>query len=194
MTKYVAVRDAITAILVAVDDDPDRQGLFETPRRVADAWLNTWASGYGKDPKDVLKTFEDGATGFDEMVFQGGITFWSTCEHHLAPFFGVAHIGYIPNGKVVGLSKLVRVLDIYARRLQVQERVCVQVADCLFDHLNALGVGVVLQCRHSCMESRGVHRAGTVTTTSALRGCMKDHAGARAEFLNMVNAVKTNVV
>jgi len=159
----------------------------ETPRRVADAWSH-WTSGYQHDPATILKVFKDGGDKYNEMVFQGAIPVYSHCEHHLAPFFGVAHIGYIPGTKgIVGLSKLARLTDIFARRLQVQERITMQIADALSEHLQPLGVGVVLRCRHLCMESRGVCKTGTITWTSALRGCM-NNASPREEFLRFVGA------
>lgn len=162
-----------------------REGLQETPSRVAKAW-EFWTSGYGRDVADVLKTFEDGAEGVDEMVVVKDIPFYTHCEHHMAPFFGTATIGYIPNGKVVGLSKLSRVLDIFARRLQVQERLTCQVADALMEHLEPKGSAVVLKARHLCMESRGVCQQGHHTITSALRGAFKDEPDTRAEFLRLV--------
>jgi GTP cyclohydrolase I len=143
-----------------------------------------------KNPADVLKVFEDGAEGVDQMVLETDIPIYSFCEHHMAPIFGVAHIAYIPNGKVVGLSKLVRVADIFARRLQVQERLTNQIADALNDHLEPIGVGVVIQARHGCMESRGVCKHGVVTTTSALRGAIKEEASTRAEFMSLVRMSK----
>lgn len=161
-----------------------REGLQETPSRVAKAW-EFWTSGYGRDVADVLKTFEDGAEGVDEMVVVKDIPFYTHCEHHMAPFFGTATIGYIPNGKVVGLSKLSRVLDIFARRLQVQERLTCQVADALMKHLEPKGSAVVLKARHLCMESRGVCQQGHHTITSALRGAFKDEPDTRAEFLRL---------
>lgn len=180
---YTTALRAARLLLESSGDDISRGGLEETPGRFAKAW-NFWTSGYGKDPKDVLKTFDDGACS--EMVFQGNINVWSLCEHHLAPFFGVAHIGYIPNGKIIGLSKFYRLAEIFARRLQVQERLTTDIADALVEHLEPLGVGVVLRCRHSCMESRGIQKAGGATITSALRGAMKDESPARAEFLRFV--------
>ncbi len=166
-------------------ENPDREGLIETPRRMWDAW-KFWTSGYEQNPTDIIKCFEDGANDFDEMVFQSNISIWSICEHHGAPFFGVAHIAYIPQGKIIGLSKFARVVDIFTRRFTVQERITTEVADCLMDHLKPLGVGVVCQCRHLCMESRGIKQAGTVTTTSALRGVIKDKSEPRSEFLSFV--------
>ena len=175
------------AVISQVGDDPAREGLAETPERVSRAWAE-WTSGYGVDPATVLKSFVDGSEKYDELVFQGGIVFHSHCEHHLAPFFGVAHIGYIPDGRVVGLSKLSRLVDVFARRLQVQERLTVQIAGALQEVLKPKAVGVVMQARHLCMESRGISRAGTLTTTSALLGQFRDEPEARAEFMSMVHA------
>jgi GTP cyclohydrolase I len=176
----------IENILYSIGEEPSREGLVETPDRVVKAW-ETWFGGYNKDPAEVLKTFKDGAEGVDEMVLETDIPVYSHCEHHMAPIFGVAHVAYVPNGRVVGLSKLVRLVDVFARRLQVQERLTTQIADALEEHLKPLGVGVILQCRHMCMESRGVNRPGVVTTTSALRGAVKDEHDTRAEFLNLIN-------
>ena len=177
----------LSKFIMNLGEDPGREGLRDTPQRAAEAW-DYWTSGYGKTPADVLKTFTDGASGYDTMVFQSNIAIYSHCEHHLAPFFGVAHIGYIPLLKVVGLSKLARVVDIFSRRLQIQERLTVQVADALNEGLAPEGVGVILQCRHMCMESRGVEKPGTVTTTSALRGSFKKEPDTRAEFMSLVNS------
>lgn len=160
-----------------------RQGLDETPDRVAKAWCE-WTRGYTQNPKDVLKAFNDGAENYNEMVVVKDIPFYSTCEHHLAPFFGTASIAYIPDGRVVGLSKLPRLLDVYARRLQVQERITTQVADALMEHLRPKGVGVVLAARHMCMESRGVCKQGSETVTSTLRGVFNEPT-VRREFLSL---------
>jgi GTP cyclohydrolase I len=176
---------AVTELLRMIGEDPEREGLHETPKRVVQAW-GFMCGGYAMKPDDVLKSFEDGAEGCDEMVIQKDIPVWSTCEHHMLPFFGVAHIAYLPNKRVLGLSKFSRLLDVFARRLQVQERLTSQVADALQTHLKPLGVGVVLQCRHTCMEARGISKAGSVTTTTALRGSFKTFPEVRAEFLSMV--------
>lgn len=162
-----------------------RGGILDTPDRYAAA-MQFWLSGYKQDPIKVLKTFEDGAQSYDELVFCGAIPLFSLCEHHLTPFFGIAHIGYIPSGKIVGLSKLARLTDIFARRLQVQERLTREIAETLQNALKPIGVGVVLRCRHLCMESRGVHKPGTLTYTSALFGAFKEKPEARAEFLEFV--------
>lgn len=182
--------DIVIRTLQAIGEDTTREGLRDTPTRVVKAW-QTWFSGYSQKPADVLKVFEDGAEQCDEMVIETDIPVYSFCEHHMAPIFGVAHVAYIPDGKVVGLSKLARVVDIYARRLQVQERLTNQIATALSDHLNPKGVGVILQCRHLCMESRGIERHGVVTTTSALRGAIKQEHETRAEFLSLIGALKS---
>ena len=172
----------VRALLGQLGEDADRAGLLETPDRVARAWEH-WSSGYAQDPARLLKVFADGAEAVDEMVLVRGIPVYSHCEHHMAPFFGEATIAYIPNGSLVGLSKLSRLVDCFARRLQVQERLTVQIADALQEHLNPLGVGVLVRCRHLCMESRGIARQGEETVTSALRGALRDKPEARAEFL-----------
>lgn len=174
--------DAVTRLLQFIGEDPSREGLRQTPSRVLKAW-GEWCSGYTLNPADILKTFEDGAQDCNEMVVQRGIPIYSTCEHHLAPFFGTATIGYIPNGKIVGLSKLYRLVDIYMRRLQVQERLVNQIADALQEHLKPKGVGVIIEARHMCMESRGIRITNSSTTTSALRGAFFDDPRARAEFM-----------
>ena len=177
-----SAEDIATRLLQFIGEDPNREGLKETPKR----WLKAmkhWMSGYGQDPADVMKVFEDGAEGCDEMVLVRDIPFFSHCEHHIAPIIGVAHIAYIPNGKIIGLSKLARLVDMYARRLQVQERHTNQVADALQEHLEPLGCGVVIEARHLCMESRGIQKQGNYTITSALRGVFKDDGKAREEFL-----------
>lgn len=184
-TEEGSANDIVTRFLQFIGEDPEREGLRETPARVIKAW-GEWFDGYKTDPKEVLKSFEDGAEGVNEMVLVKDIPVYSHCEHHLAPFFGVAHVSYIPNGKIVGLSKLVRLVRAYSRRLQVQERLTNQVADALVDELKAKGVGVVVECRHMCMESRGVTTSGTTTVTSAMRGAMLDKPEARAELLSLV--------
>lgn len=174
--------DIVREVLNQVGDEPKREGLLETPARVAKAW-DHWFSGYNSNPWDILKVFTDGAQGVDEMVIEVDIPFYSHCEHHIAPFFGLASVAYVPNGRVLGLSKMNRLVDLFARRLQVQERLTAQIADALNDMLEPKGAGVLLRARHMCVESRGVQHRGCSTTTSALRGCIKDEASARAEFL-----------
>lgn len=177
---------AVDALLNTLrGEDTTREGLRETSARVAKAW-DEWCSGYRTDVPALLRTFEDGAAGYDEMVLETDIPVYSKCEHHLADIFGVAHVAYLPQGRVVGLSKIVRVVEAYMRRLQVQERLTVQIAEALAAGLQPRGVGVVLQCRHMCMESRGVSRPGVVTTTSCLLGAFREPA-VRAEFMALVH-------
>lgn len=178
--------DLVRAMLANIGEDPARPGLVETPARVVKAWRE-WFAGYGQDPAAVLKTFEDGAELCgDELVLVRDIDIYSFCEHHMAPFFGKAHVAYIPDQRVVGLSKLGRIVDIYAKRLQVQERLTNQIANAIDEHLHPKGVGVVVRCTHFCMCSRGVNKQGSSTITSALRGAIKDKPEARAEFMGLV--------
>ncbi len=181
---FARVEAAVRELLLAIGEDPDREGLRETPARVARSYGEIYA-GLAQDPADVLSAqFE---IGHDEMVVVRDIAVYSTCEHHLVPFHGVAHIGYIPNkaGRVTGLSKLARLVDIYARRPQVQERMTTQVADALVEHLDARGVIVVVECEHLCMSMRGVRKPGARTMTSAVRGQLRDPA-TRAEAMSLV--------
>jgi len=174
----------VRALLAHIGEDPDREGLRETPGRYVKA-LAEYTKGYSINPAELLKVFGDGAEGYDQMVVVRDIPVYSLCEHHLAPFFGTATLAYLPHGKVVGLSKLARVVDAYARRLQVQERLTTQVADLIHQELQPQGVGVVVRCRHLCMEARGIKASGTSTVTSALRGALKDKPEAREEFLRL---------
>lgn len=182
--EETGVEDNIVRLLQYIGEDPKRGGLLETPKRVAKAWTH-WCSGYNVDIPGLLKTFEDGADGCDEMVLIRNIPFYTHCEHHMAPFFGTATVAYIPDGVIVGLSKIPRVVDAFARRLQVQERLTNQIADALQDNLKPKGVGVIIKARHLCMESRGIQQQGHETITSALRGVMRDLPEARAEFLDL---------
>lgn len=183
-TEEASIEDAFTRLLQYIGEDVKRGGLVDTPVRMAKAWRE-WTSGYNVEPSSVLKVFEDGAAKYDELILVQDIPFYSHCEHHLAPFFGTVTIGYIPQGKIVGLSKLGRVVDIFAKRLQVQERFTCQVADSIKEVLAPKGVGVVVRARHLCMESRGICKQGHHTTTSALRGVLFDNDKARAEFLSL---------
>lgn len=176
------VDDNIRRLLQYVGEDINRGGLLETPARVAKAW-KFWCSGYEVDPASVLKVFEDGADGYDQMIVRKEIPIHSHCEHHLAAILGTCTIAYIPNGKIVGLSKLDRIVQVFARRLQVQERLTSQIADALMEHLQPLGVGVYISARHLCIESRGVSHANSETVTTALRGCIKHEDSSCAEFL-----------
>lgn len=180
--QMVHPEEVVKGLLRITGDKVEREGLVETPRRVVKAWAH-WTSGYSVDIPALLKVFEDGAENYDQMVLVRDIPIYSKCEHHLADIFGTCDIAYIPNGKVVGLSKLSRLADAFARRLQVQERLTAQIADALETHLQPLGVGVVIKARHMCMESRGICQQGHHTVTSALRGKLKDDPQARAEFL-----------
>lgn len=168
--------------LKTLGEDPDRPGLLETPIRMEKAWRD-WTAGYQQDPAQVLKVFEDGAEQYNELIVIRNIPVYSHCEHHLAPFFGTATIGYLPNGKIVGLSKLTRLVECFARRLQVQERLTTQVAEALMQHLQPKAVGVVISCRHMCMESRGIRTSGEETITSAMLGELQPNLGLRTEFL-----------
>lgn len=176
------IQDHIVRLLQFAGDDPKREGLLETPARVAKA-LKHWFSGYGKKPEDLLKVFEDGGEKYDQMVVVKDIPIYSKCEHHMADIFGTATIAYIPNGKIVGLSKLSRLADMYARRLQVQERLTNQIADALFKHLEPKGVAVMIKARHMCMESRGICQQGHHTVTTALKGVFLEESETRAEFM-----------
>jgi GTP cyclohydrolase I len=177
--------ELIQRLLKCTGDDSNREGLKDTPARVSRAYRE-WFSGYGSDVSSLLRVFEDGAEGCDEMVSVCNIPVYSHCEHHMAPFFGLAHIGYVPAQRILGLSKFARVVEVFARRLQVQERMTNQIATALFEGLEPLGVGVMLECRHLCMESRGVGVRGCITTTTALRGVLRTDSAARSEFLSMV--------
>jgi GTP cyclohydrolase I len=172
----------IRDLLLHIGENPDREGLRETPRRVMKAW-EFWTQGYNMNAGSILKVFEDGAEGCDQMVVRKNIPLYSKCEHHLADIVGTATVAYIPRGKVVGLSKLDRLVIMYARRLQVQERLTNQIADAIDQHLNPIGVGVWVQARHMCVESRGVQHSDSTTITTALRGAMLNEPAARSEFL-----------
>jgi len=174
--------------LVSLGENPDRAGLVETPSRVAKAWKH-WTSGYTKDPAECLKVFEDGAQEYNGLIVVRGIPVYSHCEHHLAPFFGKATIGYVPNGKIVGLSKLTHLVDCFSKRLQVQERLTVQIANALITHLEPKAVGVVIHCRHMCMESRGIRTQGEETVTSAMLGELLTNPGLRTEFFALTREV-----
>jgi GTP cyclohydrolase IA len=177
--------EAIRTLLRWAGEDPKREGLLDTPRRVADAY-GDWFSGYKEDPKEFLtRTFEEVA-GYDEMIILRDITFESHCEHHMAPIIGRAHVGYLPRGKVVGISKLARVVETYARRFQVQEKMTSQIARCIEDVLNPLGVGVIVDASHQCMTTRGIHKTGVSMVTSKMLGSFRDDPSTRAEFMQCV--------
>lgn len=176
------IEGLFTRLLGQLDPDHPREGLDDTPARMAKAW-QFWTKGYDEDPANILKVFEDGAEDYDEMIVRKDIPLFSKCEHHLADIFGVCTVAYIPNGKIVGLSKMDRLVDCFGRRLQVQERLTTQIADAMMEHLQPKGVGVWVNARHMCVESRGVQNANSATITTALRGVIKDDARTRAEFL-----------
>ena len=173
--------------LIAESEETFREGIKDTPERAAKAWQH-YLGGYDVDATSILKSFEDGKEGYDEIILVKDIPFYSLCEHHLAPFFGRATIGYIPKDRIVGLSKINRLVDIYARRLQVQERLTVQIANTLWQGLEPIGVGVLIRARHMCMESRGVRQQGHTTTTQCLLGVMRNEHDARAEFISLAKS------
>jgi GTP cyclohydrolase I len=179
----VDIQDAVLRILEYIGEDPKREGLRDTPERVVRSWRELFA-GYHMKAEDVLKR-EFERDGYDEMIMCRHIDFYSTCEHHLQPFFGTAHVAYIPKEKVVGLSKLARLVDVFARRLQIQERLTEQIASALENHLQPLGVAVLIEAKHFCMMCRGVQKQNSCMTTSSLKGVFRN-AEPRAEFLSLV--------
>lgn len=177
---------AVRTLLRWAGDDPQREGLLDTPGRVVRAYRD-WFSGYLSDPADYLRrTFEE-VEGYDEMIVLRGIEFESHCEHHMAPIIGRAHVGYLPTNKVVGISKLARVVDGYCRRFQVQEKMTAQIARCIDEVLRPRGVGVVIDAAHQCMTTRGVHKRGVSMVTSKMLGTFRDDARTRAEFLRFID-------
>jgi len=178
----------IKTLLTEIGEDPEREGLIKTPNRVAEAY-EFLTQGYTKNIKEVINDaiFEE---KYNEMVIVKDIDFYSMCEHHLLPFYGKVHIAYIPNGKIVGLSKLPRIIDVFARRLQVQERLTQEIADTLDEILQPEGVAVVVEGYHMCMMMRGVEKQNSITTTSAVHGIFQEDARTRAEFLNLINTRK----
>ena len=176
---------AVETLLLWAGEDTRREGLQDTPKRVAAAYED-WFSGYREDPVMFLeRTFEE-VEGYDEMIVLRGIAFESHCEHHMAPIIGVAHVGYLPSNKVVGISKLARVVDAFARRFQVQEKMTAQIANCIKDVLKPRGVGVVIDATHQCMTTRGVHKTGVSMVTSQMLGAFRKDARTRSEFLRMI--------
>jgi GTP cyclohydrolase IA len=179
------IEDNIRRILQFIGEDPAREGLLETPKRVAKAYQE-WFDGYTTDIAGLFKTFTDGAENCDEMIIIDSIPVESFCEHHMARFHGVAHVAYIPDGKIVGLSKIPKLVKAFSHRLQVQERLTNQIADALTEHLKPRGVAVVVQCEHTCMSSRGARVHGTMTTTSSMRGLFLQENATRAEFMSLI--------
>jgi GTP cyclohydrolase IA len=178
--------EAVKILLRWAGDDPSREGLLDTPKRVVKAYAD-WFSGYSVDPREYMRrTFEE-VEGYDEMVVLRDIAFESYCEHHMAPIIGRAHVGYLPSNKVVGISKLARVVDGYARRFQVQEKLTAQIAACIDEVLKPRGVGVVIDSEHQCMTTRGVHKRGVSMVTSRMIGIFRSDARTRAEFLQFID-------
>jgi GTP cyclohydrolase I len=178
--------DAVRTLLRWAGEDPTREGLIDTPKRVVKAY-GDWFSGYAEDPGEyLLRTFEE-VEGYDEMVVLRGIEFESHCEHHMAPIIGRAHVGYLPDRKVVGISKLARVVDSFARRFQVQEKLTAQIANCICETLQPRGVAVVIDAQHECMTTRGVHKRGVSMVTSQMLGTFRKDARTRAEFLRFID-------
>jgi GTP cyclohydrolase IA len=181
------VEAAFRTIIRWSGDDPDRPGLLETPSRAARAF-EEYFSGYSQDPLQILnKTFEE-TGGYEEMVILRGIPFESHCEHHIAPILGRAWVAYVPNGRVVGISKLARVVEAYAKRFQIQERMTTEIASAVQEALQPQGVGVIIKAVHHCMSSRGIHKVGSDMVTSCMLGCFRDNAITRQEFMGMVEA------
>ena len=184
-----AAEDAVRTLLRWAGEDPAREGLLDTPGRVARAYRD-WFSGYALDPDDYLaRTFEE-VEGYDELIVLRDIQFESHCEHHMAPIIGRAHVGYLPNGRVVGISKLARVVEAYARRFQVQEKMTQQIAQVICEVLNPRGVAVVIEASHECMTTRGIHKRGVSMVTSAMLGTFREDARTRAEFLQFVGQAR----
>ena len=178
--------EAVRTLLLWAGEDPRREGLIDTPKRVVSAYED-WFGGYREDPVLFLKrTFEE-VEGYDEMIVLRDIGFESHCEHHMAPIIGCAHVGYLPSNKVVGISKLARVVEAFARRFQVQEKMTAQIANCIWDVLNPKGVGVVIEATHQCMTTRGIHKSDVSMVTSQMLGLFRKDARTRAEFLGMLD-------
>jgi GTP cyclohydrolase IA len=192
-TSRRAAEQAVRTLLGWAGEDPNREGLRDTPQRVVDAYRD-WFSGYQIDPAAYLRrTFQE-VGGYDEMIVLRDISFESHCEHHMAPIIGRVHIGYLPAEKVVGISKLVRVVEGYARRFQVQENLTAQIADCITQVLRPRGVGVVVDAVHECMTTRGVHKRGVSMVTSRMTGTFRSDARTRTEFLSFISIARTHEV
>ena len=189
-SKQEHFEEAVRAMITAVGEDASREGLLKTPERVFKAYEFMFG-GYQEDPQEILNSAMFSSSN-DEMVLIKDIEFYSTCEHHLLPIIGRAHIAYIPDGKVVGLSKIPRVVDVFARRMQIQEQLTEQIADALMRAINPKGVAVVIQARHMCMEMRGVQKISSTTTSSALRGLFKRDEKTRMEFFSLINSHSGN--
>ena len=181
--------EAVRTLICWTGDDPDREGLIETPKRVVKAY-EEFFEGYDMDPEEVLqKTFEE-VQGYDDAVIVRNIRVESHCEHHIVPIIGVAHVGYIPNNRVVGISKLARVIEIFGKRLQTQETMTAQIADTIQKVLEPKGVAVVVDASHQCMTTRGIHKTESSTITSRMLGAFRDNPETRSEFMNLINSPK----
>ena len=178
--------DAVKTMMLHIGENPSREGLLDTPKRVRKAFEFIYG-GYKENPQEILSSALFSTTN-DEMVLVKDIEFYSTCEHHLLPIIGRVHVAYIPDGKVVGLSKIPRVVNVFARRMQIQEQLTEQIADAIMDTIEPKGVAVVIQARHMCMEMRGVEKINSTTTSSALRGLFKKDDKTRAEFFSLINS------
>ncbi len=178
--------NAVKSMMLHVGENPNREGLLKTPQRVKKAYEFIFG-GYKEDPQEILKSALFSSSN-DEMVLLKDIEFYSTCEHHLLPIIGRVHVAYIPNGKVVGLSKIPRVVNVFARRMQIQEQLTEQIADAIMSTIEPKGVAVVIQARHMCMEMRGVEKINSTTTSSALRGLFKKDEKTRSEFFSLINS------
>lgn len=176
-------QEIIRELLTSIEPDVSREGLSDTPRRMDEAYERLF-SGYDQRPEDILTVFDD--EDYDEMIVVKNVEFYSTCEHHMLPFFGKAHIAYVPSGRIIGLSKVPRLVEIYSRRLQNQERITTQIADALEKLLSPKGVAVVLEAKHLCMMARGVEKQLSEVTTSSLKGLFKKNPSTRAEFLRLI--------
>jgi len=185
-SKDAEFENAVKSMMLHVGEDPAREGLLETPSRVRKAYEFIYG-GYKEDPKEILSSALFTSSN-DEMVLIKDIEFYSTCEHHLLPIIGQVHVAYIPDGKVVGLSKIPRVVNVFARRMQIQEQLTEQIADAIMDAIAPKGVAVVVQARHMCMEMRGVEKINSTTTSSALRGLFKKDEKTRSEFFSLINS------
>jgi len=182
----IEAEDAVRVLLRWAGENPARQGLLETPARVVRAY-DEFYSGYKERPEDILARTFDETNGYAEMVLMRDIHFASHCEHHMAPIIGFAHVAYIPKSRVVGISKLARVVEVFAKRLQIQERFTVQIAKAIEDTLDPIGVGVVIEAEHECMTTRGIQKPGVSMISSCMLGSFKDHSATRAEFMSMID-------
>lgn len=182
-TKFMSREELIYYMLRDIGEDPEREGLMDTPKRVVRSWKELY-SGYGKDPKDLLTVFAAGS--YDQIVLLKDIELFSMCEHHMLPFFGKAHVAYIPGEHVIGISKLARLVDMFARRLQIQERIGEQVTEALMEHLKPKGAACIIEAQHMCMKMRGVNKQNSVMTTSSLKGAFYSNPTARQELMTLL--------